>query len=49
MSPDLDGKPHVQVAIVPYSRVNEGINLQSVVDSIIWPMLERRVIRKCVS
>jgi Uncharacterised methyltransferase family (DUF6094) len=36
MSPGLDGKPAATVAIVPYSRVNEGINLQSVIDSIIW-------------
>ncbi len=31
-----DGKPPITVAIVPYARVNEGINLQSVVDTIIW-------------
>jgi hypothetical protein len=31
-----DGAAAVSVAIVPYSRVNEGINLQSVIDSIIW-------------
>jgi hypothetical protein len=36
MSTGLDGKPAVTVAIVPYARVNEGINLQSVVDTIIW-------------
>ncbi|HEY6408719.1 MAG TPA: hypothetical protein VIY29_14740, partial [Ktedonobacteraceae bacterium] len=32
----LDGKAQAQVALVGYARVNEGINLQSVVDSIIW-------------
>ena len=31
-----DQTTKVNVAIVPYARVNEGINLQSVVDSIIW-------------
>ncbi|GHO88217.1 DUF6094 domain-containing protein [Dictyobacter formicarum] len=36
MSSRNDGSSAVKVAIVPYSRVNEGINLQSVVDSIIW-------------
>ncbi|MBA2396173.1 MAG: hypothetical protein H0V70_25895 [Ktedonobacteraceae bacterium] len=36
MKPGLDGKAAAKVAIVPYARVNEGINLQSVVDSIIW-------------
>ncbi len=36
MGTRLDGEPAVTVALVPYSRVNEGINLQSVVDTIIW-------------
>jgi hypothetical protein len=36
MGKGLDGKPAAMVAIVPYARVNEGINLQSVVDTIIW-------------
>jgi hypothetical protein len=36
MRPGPDGKAAVTVALVPYSRVNEGINLQSVVDTIIW-------------
>ena len=36
MSLDANQPAGVQVAIVPYSRVNEGINLQSAIDSIIW-------------
>ncbi|GCE23243.1 hypothetical protein [Dictyobacter kobayashii] len=36
MSMASEGGAPVSVAIVPYSRVNEGINLQSVVDTIIW-------------
>ncbi|GER88941.1 hypothetical protein KDW_31030 [Dictyobacter vulcani] len=36
MSIAPEGGAPVSVAIVPYSRVNEGINLQSVVDTIIW-------------
>jgi Uncharacterised methyltransferase family (DUF6094) len=36
MREGLDGRSAATVAIVPYSRVNEGINLQSVIDSIIW-------------
>ena len=36
MGSQPDGRRAAQVALVPYARVNEGINLQSVVDTIIW-------------